>query len=222
RPQPRHGRRASRRKRRRHRRAARGGPTLRSPLAGASRCPAAGLARRQLWRGNPGRGRVRALRPGHAHPPGARLVRSLRDLSAHDGSPHGAGRPAACALARVPAGPARRVQLRRCDRARPWLRAGIDRLVFRRSRRRWAEAYAFLHTLSPELGVLECCRRTLAELARALQLRGAALLFASGESVTHGALALGPLAAAWPRWAGVLPRHTIGKSRFRDLPLPLI
>src|SRR5438445_810206 len=103
-----------------------------------------------------------------------------------------------------------------------WLRAGIDRLVFRRSRRRWAEAYAFLHTLSPELGVLECCRRTLAELARALQLRGAALLFASGESVTHGALALGPLAAAWPRWAGVLPRHTIGKSRFRDLPLPLI
>src|SRR5437773_410984 len=106
--------------------------------------------------------------------------------------------------------------------AQGWLRAAIDRLVFRRSRRRWAEVHAVLHTLSPELGVLECCRRALGELARALQLRGAAFLLAGGEAVTHGAFALAPLAAAWARWARALPPHAFGKSRFRDLPLPLI
>ena len=103
-----------------------------------------------------------------------------------------------------------------------WLRAAIDGLVFHRSRRRWAQAYAFLHTLSPELGVPECCRRALAELARAMPLRGAALLLAGGEAVTHGAFALAPLEAAWRRWADALPPHAIGKSRFRELPLPLL
>src|SRR6266849_5166179 len=103
-----------------------------------------------------------------------------------------------------------------------WLRAAIDRLVFRRSWRRWEELHAFLHTLSPDLGVPECCRRALAELARAVQLRGAAFLLASGEAVTHGPFTLAPLAAAWPRWASALPPYTIGKSRFRELPLPLI
>src|SRR5213083_937930 len=92
--------------------------------------------------------------------------------------------------------------------AQGWLRAAIDRLVFHRSRRRWEELHAFLHTLSPELGVPECGRRALAEVTRAMQL--------------HGAVAFAPLATAWPRWAGALPPHTIGKSRFRDLPLPLI
>src|SRR3989442_1096693 len=106
--------------------------------------------------------------------------------------------------------------------AQGWLRAAIDRLVFRRSRRRWAEVHAVLHTLSPELGVLECCRRAPGELARALQLRAAAFLLAGGEAVTHGAFALAPLAAAWARWAGALPPPAFGKSRFRDLPLPLI
>jgi len=103
-----------------------------------------------------------------------------------------------------------------------WLRAAIDRLVFRRSRRRWPEVQSFLRTLSPDLGVPECGRRALAELARAMQLRGAAFLLASGEAVTHGAFALAPLAAPWRRWADALPPHAIGKSRFRDLPLPLL
>src|SRR5438034_8909586 len=40
-----------------------------------------------------------------------------------------------------------------------WLRAAIDRLVFRRSRQRWPEVHSFLRTLSPELGVLESGRR---------------------------------------------------------------
>src|SRR5712692_8320171 len=103
-----------------------------------------------------------------------------------------------------------------------WLRAAIDRLVFRRSRRRWPEVQSFLRTLSPDLGVPECGRRALAELARAMQLRGAAFLLASGEAVTHGAFALAPLAAPWRRWADALPPHAIGKSRFRELPLPLL
>src|SRR5438034_6619 len=103
-----------------------------------------------------------------------------------------------------------------------WLRAAIDRLVFRRSRQRWPEVHSFLRTLSPELGVLECGRRALAEVARAMQLRGAAFLLADGQAVTHGAFALEPLAAAWQRSAGALPPHAIGRSRFRDLPLPLL
>src|SRR5205823_8578962 len=36
------------------------------------------------------------------------------------------------------------------------------------------------------------------------------------------AFALAPLAAAWARWAGALPPHAFGKSRFRYLRLPLI
>src|SRR5207247_9009033 len=31
-----------------------------------------------------------------------------------------------------------------------WLRAGIDRMVSRRSRRRWAELQVFVHSLAPE------------------------------------------------------------------------
>ncbi len=103
-----------------------------------------------------------------------------------------------------------------------WLRAAIDRLVFRRSRRRWDDLHAFLQTLSPELGVAECCRRALAELTRAMQLRGAALLLADGDAVLHGPIELAPVAAVWPRWMSALPPYTIGKSRFRELPLPLI
>src|SRR5436309_2131138 len=103
-----------------------------------------------------------------------------------------------------------------------WLRAAIDRLVFRRRRQRWPEVHSFLRTLSPELGVLECCRQTLAVVAPALQLRVADFLLTSGEAVALGAFALEPLAAAWRRWADALPQHAIGKSRFRDLPLPLL
>src|SRR5436309_1220872 len=61
-----------------------------------------------------------------------------------------------------------------------WLRAAIDRLVFRRRRQRWPEVHSFLRTLSPELGVLECCRQTLAVVAPALQLRVADFLLTSG------------------------------------------
>ncbi len=80
-----------------------------------------------------------------------------------------------------------------------WLRAWIDRLVFRRSRDRRRELLAFLRTLSPELGVLECCRRALAELTRVMQVPGAAVLLAGGRgAVAHGRFRLEPLLAVWP------------------------
>src|SRR5262245_58287740 len=42
----------------------------------------------------------------------------------------------------------------------------VDRAVFRRRQRAIAQLQAFLHTLSPELGALECCRRVLLEIGR--------------------------------------------------------
>src|SRR5262249_31376524 len=40
-----------------------------------------------------------------------------------------------------------------------WLRSAVDRLLLRRTRRQLAELQSFVHTLSPELGRLECSRR---------------------------------------------------------------
>jgi signal transduction histidine kinase len=92
---------------------------------------------------------------------------------------------------------------------RAWLRGAVDRLVFRRARRREGELQAFLQTLSPELGIVECCRRTLEELVRVMQLRGAAILLRGGETVVQGSLAVDPLVRAWPRGAAMdtLPRR---------------
>jgi hypothetical protein len=71
-----------------------------------------------------------------------------------------------------------------------WLRAWISRIVLRRTLRQQAELQAFLATLSPELGTLECCRRMLAELVRVRQLRGAAIILRDGEAVVHGSALL--------------------------------
>src|SRR5439155_300092 len=55
-----------------------------------------------------------------------------------------------------------------------WLRAATNRLVLRRRHHQQAALQAFLPTLSPELGTLECCRRALAELVRVRQGPGEA------------------------------------------------
>ncbi len=106
---------------------------------------------------------------------------------------------------------------------RPWVHAGVDRLVFRRHRQRWEGLQAFLQTLTPELGTVECCRRTLANVARAFQLRRAAILLRDGEQIAHGDFPLEPLARVWPRGpaAGALPTFTFGIGGMRELPLPL-
>jgi signal transduction histidine kinase len=106
--------------------------------------------------------------------------------------------------------------------ARDWLRTVIARVAFRRGRLRWAEIHRFLQTLSPEAGVVECCERTLAELARVMQLRSAAVLLHDGQTIVHGTLDVERLARLWPRaGAGALPARAFGPIQFRDLSRPL-
>src|SRR5262249_7224555 len=87
--------------------------------------------------------------------------------------------------------------------------------------RRWLkELLDFVHTLSPEIGVHECCRRALAELARVWGVPGAAILLRDGDAVAHGAIDIVPLLAVWPRGdaADALPRRNFGSTELRELP----
>jgi signal transduction histidine kinase len=99
-----------------------------------------------------------------------------------------------------------------------WLARALDRVVFRRSHRRWAELEAFLATLPPELGVSEICRRLLAEATRVLRLRGAALLLTDGATLAEGRIATAPLVRAWTQDdAGLPTRPILGASEAGDL-----
>lgn len=49
---------------------------------------------------------------------------------------------------------------------RRWLLAVVDRRVLGRGEREHAELLAYLHTVYPEIGIRECCRRALAELVQ--------------------------------------------------------
>ncbi len=104
-----------------------------------------------------------------------------------------------------------------------WLRAAANRLVLHRSRQQQAALQAFLHDLSPELGTLECCRRTLAELVRVRQASGAAIILADGEAIACGDFDLAPLVRVWPRGAAAdaLPPRSFGSIELRALPLAL-
>src|SRR5437667_543237 len=104
-----------------------------------------------------------------------------------------------------------------------WLRAATNRLVLRRSRHQQAALQAFLHTLSPEVGTLECCRRALAELVRVRQVPGAAIILRDGEAIAHGDFDLAPLVHVWPRGAAAdaLPARSFGTIELRALPLAL-
>jgi signal transduction histidine kinase len=82
---------------------------------------------------------------------------------------------------------------------RAWITAAIEWIVFRRSRQRRAELDELLRAITPELGTVECCRRALAAVVRVAQLRGAAILLQTGETVVHGSVAIAPLVASWPR-----------------------
>jgi len=101
------------------------------------------------------------------------------------------------------------------------VRPAIDQLVLRRNQQRRRELQAYLHDLSPELGVEECCRRTLAKVVEVMRLRGAALLFDDGRpSLVHGPLVVGPLEHVWPRGeaGSILPAWGFGAGTFRELP----
>jgi signal transduction histidine kinase len=102
----------------------------------------------------------------------------------------------------------------------PWLRATADQLVFRLSQRRRLDLQVFLHTLSPELGVVECCRRALGELARVMQAGGVGIILRSGERVAHGAIDLAPIVHALLPGGdtAVLPPRMAGDLLLRELP----
>jgi signal transduction histidine kinase len=108
-----------------------------------------------------------------------------------------------------------------------WVRGALDRLVFRRRRRRQADLQIFMSMLSPELGARECCRRALAELSRILELRGAGIFLARDEQwVVHGDFALAPLRRVWSRHAvlGLAPERgaiDLAGMQLPGLPAPL-
>jgi signal transduction histidine kinase len=104
-----------------------------------------------------------------------------------------------------------------------WLGDVIDRLLFRRSRRRRAELQDLLQTLTPDVGTLECCRRALAGLVGVMELRGAGIILQDGQCITHGAFAAEPLVGVWPRGdaARVLPLEQFGALQRAHIPRPV-
>ena len=103
------------------------------------------------------------------------------------------------------------------------LRTAVDRVVFRRSRRWREELQVFLHTLSPELGLTECCGRALAEVTRVMRLRGAAILRRDGEAVVHGAITFVPVEQLWRSGVAddAFPARALVGYELRELPTPL-
>jgi signal transduction histidine kinase len=85
--------------------------------------------------------------------------------------------------------------------AQPWMREGIERLVFRRSYRRGVELQEFLRSLTPDQKGIEICRRALAYLVQVMQPRGAAIVLQRGEIVKEGSADLGALERLWPHGA---------------------
>jgi len=102
----------------------------------------------------------------------------------------------------------------------PWVQELLDRVVFRQSRRSREILEHFLQTLSPEVGVLECCRRALSELARVTQVDGAAVLLdrEAPRTAAFGPLSLEPIQPVWPtgRAAERLPVHAFGFYALTD------
>ena len=105
-----------------------------------------------------------------------------------------------------------------------WVRSAVDRLLLRRTRRQLAELQAFVHTLSPELGRLECSRRVVAAVVRVLGLPGAAVVLRDGTACAAGTVDGEALRAAWPREAAAdsLPRslffgNEVADGALRDL-----
>jgi len=101
------------------------------------------------------------------------------------------------------------------------LRKAIDWLLFRRRLIRQAELQAALVQLSPELGIVECCRRAMEEFIRIMQLRGAGVLLDhDGTVVVAGEIDMQPLRRVWPRGAAAvgLPVAVFAGGVFRELP----
>jgi signal transduction histidine kinase len=103
------------------------------------------------------------------------------------------------------------------------LRRVVTRILVPQGQRRLVELQVALQTLSPELGVVACCRRILDELVRVRQLPGAAIMLAGGETIVAGRFDAAPLERVWPRGAAAaaLPPGCYGTAELRELPLAL-
>jgi signal transduction histidine kinase len=101
-----------------------------------------------------------------------------------------------------------------------WLQDLVDRVVFHQNRRSREALERFLQTLSPEIGVLECCRRALEELARITQVDGAAVLLdrSAPRAASVGGLSVAPLEPVWPAGTAAesLPRRAFGFYALRE------
>jgi signal transduction histidine kinase len=99
----------------------------------------------------------------------------------------------------------------------------LDRWVFRGRRRRNAELQGSVHTLSPELGTVECARRALGAVERDPRFREAAVVLRDGTALGSEGFPLAPVRRAWPRGAGLeaLPPHSLGWHEFGLLPRAL-
>jgi signal transduction histidine kinase len=106
--------------------------------------------------------------------------------------------------------------------ARAWLRDAIAGAAFRRGRLQQSELQQFLHTLSPELGIAECCRRALAEVVRVMGLRGACAVLDGGLQVTVGEFRLGRLPEVWRVSDPAIPAQRFGGFQFWGLPQPVM
>ncbi len=115
-----------------------------------------------------------------------------------------------------------------------WLKAGVDRLMLRQSRQWRQQLQSFLQTLQPEIGVAECRRRAVVEVAQVLRLRGAGIL--STESTTDedgsaltvfaptvetGQIDLDQVARVWPRDPAELPDRAFDLLWLEDLELQM-
>jgi len=101
------------------------------------------------------------------------------------------------------------------------LRKAVDWFLFRRRFIRQAELQAALVQLSPERGIVECCRRAMEEFVRIMQLRGAGVLLdEDGAVVAVGEIDMEPLRHVWPRGASAagLPTAVFAGGVFRELP----
>jgi len=103
------------------------------------------------------------------------------------------------------------------------LRALVARWMLRQTDGEWRVLQDFLHTLSPEQGVQECCRLALAELVRMRSFPGAAILLDDGRTVVAGRFRLDPIVRVWPRGAAAasLPTGVFGSNQLRMLPVEL-
>ena len=99
------------------------------------------------------------------------------------------------------------------------LRAAIDRLVFRRGRRRAAELRAAADTLSPAFGVAECCGRALHALSGVMRFHGAAIVLSGGAgTIAEGTIATVRLEELLAGAEERLPTRPLMEIELRELP----